>query len=76
MEGKINSSEFLDYLEKHKGIIIKISKIYKKNEEDRKDLSQEIMYNLWNSINSFLSKPKLSTWIYNVGLKTARIYCT
>ncbi|MFT7055899.1 MAG: RNA polymerase sigma-70 factor (ECF subfamily) [Roseivirga sp.] len=44
---------------------------YCKNPEDRKDLEQEIIIQLWGSIDRYDDKYQLSTWIYKVALNVA-----
>lgn len=39
--------------------------------EDRKDLEQEIIIQLWKSIANYDSEYRLSTWIYKVALNVA-----
>ena len=38
--------------------------------EDREDLFQEIVLQLWKSYPTFQGKSKLSTWIYRIALNT------
>mgnify|MGYP006417834353 FL=1 len=45
--------------------------IYCDIEEDRKDLFQEIVAQLWKSYPSFRKESKFSTWMYRVALNTA-----
>jgi RNA polymerase sigma-70 factor (ECF subfamily) len=40
--------EFLTRIEKHKGILYKVSKMYMDNHDDQQDLFQEIVCQLWN----------------------------
>jgi RNA polymerase sigma-70 factor (ECF subfamily) len=40
-------------------------------EEDRRDLFQEILVQLWKSYPSFRNESKFSTWMYRVALNTA-----
>jgi RNA polymerase sigma-70 factor (ECF subfamily) len=47
---------------------------YCKNPEDRKDLEQEIIIQLWGSIDRYDDKYQLSTWIYKVALNVAVSY--
>lgn len=70
----MNQNQFLDLINQHKGILIKVSKFYLENEEDQKDLRQEIVYQLWKSIHSFQGKSKFSTWMYRVALNTAIVF--
>ena len=52
------------------GIIYKISKLYAEG-EDREDLKQEIIYQLWKSYPNYLGDSKFQTWMYRVALNTA-----
>lgn len=63
--------QFLALLEKHKGILYKISRMYEDNEENQEELRQEIVYHLWSSYDDFLGKSSFSTWMYRVALNTA-----
>ena len=63
--------EFLEKIESHKGMIFKISKMYVDGREDREDLYQEIVFQLWKSYQKFEGKSQFSTWLYRVSLNTA-----
>ena len=63
--------EFLKNIEKNQGIIHKIINVYEDDTEDKKDLFQEILYQLWKSYPSFAGRSALSTWIYKIALNTA-----
>ncbi len=67
----ITKTEFTALIQQHQGILYKVSSIYAKDQEDQKDLYQEIVYQLWKSIDSFKAKSKLSTWIYRLALNTS-----
>lgn len=71
----MNSSEakdlFLSVIEANKGIIFKIANSYCKNAEDRKDLIQEIVSELWRSFETYSDRYKYSTWIYRIALNVA-----
>ena len=58
-------------VENHKGIIYKVANSYCKEDDDRKDLVQEIIIQLWKSFHRFNNSVKLSTWIYRVALNVA-----
>ena len=66
--------KFLNLVEMHQGIIHKILSIYTYDNEDRKDLLQEIMLQLWKSFPTFLEKAAFSTWMYKVALNTALLH--
>lgn len=63
--------EFLEIIQKNQGIIHKVCNIYCDTEEDRNDLFQEIVAQLWKSFPSFRNESKFSTWMYRVALNTA-----
>jgi len=62
---------FISTIEAHKGILYKIVNTYCKDEEDRKDLSQEIVIKLWKSFESFDPRFRYSTWMYKIALNVA-----
>jgi RNA polymerase sigma-70 factor (ECF subfamily) len=63
---------FVDQVYDNLGIIYKICNLYAA-EEDREDLKQEIIYQLWQSFPSFRGDSKFQTWIYRVALNTAML---
>jgi len=63
--------EFTRLIGENKGIIYKICNSYCADKDDREDLAQEIIYNLWKSFNNFNSEFKFSTWMYRIALNTA-----
>jgi RNA polymerase sigma-70 factor (ECF subfamily) len=69
-----DKEEFLNILEKNIGIIIKISRVYAKVEQDREDLINDITLELWKSYKSFKGNSKISTWIYRVALNVSMNY--
>lgn len=71
---KNKEKEFLELVEAHKGIIHKISRMYMDTEDDQQDLTQEIIYQLWKSYDSFQHQSRFSTWMYRVALNTALVF--
>lgn len=63
--------KFLLVIDDHKGILYKVANNYCKNSEDRKDLIQEIIYQLWKSFDNYNPQFQYSTWIYRISLNTA-----
>jgi RNA polymerase sigma-70 factor (ECF subfamily) len=62
---------FLSVIETNKGIIYKIANSYCKDVEDRKDLVQEIVSQLWKAFGTYSNRYKYSTWIYRIALNVA-----
>jgi len=71
MNSTEKSDSFLSVIASSKGIIFKIANSYCKNSEDRKDLVQEIVVQLWKSFENYSDQYKYSTWIYRIALNVA-----
>lgn len=69
-----SEQEFLEKIEKHKGVIFKISKMYMDNTDDQNDLYQEIIYQAWKSHGDFQGRSDFSTWLYRTALNTAIVF--
>ena len=62
---------FIAAIKENESLIFKIASIYTNSTDDKNDLIQEIIYQLWKSYDSFNQKSKLSTWMYRVALNVA-----
>lgn len=62
---------FIKTIDEHKKIIYKIVNSYCPNREDRRDLEQEIIIQLWNSFDNYDDTYKYSTWMYRIALNVA-----
>ena len=71
MVDMVRKSRFLELVEQNQDIVHKICGLYAVNTDDRKDLSQEIVCQLWKSYQSFRGDSKFTTWMYKVALNTA-----
>lgn len=63
--------QFISTLDAHKKIIYKIVNSYCPNKENRKDLEQEIIIQLWNTFDRYDPQYKYSTWMYRIALNVA-----
>ena len=63
-------------LQTHRKIVFKVAAVYARGEEDRRDLAQEILLQVWRSFAGYDAGRPFSTWMYrvalNVGLSHAR----
>ena len=66
-----DNTELIEILNNHKGLFYKISNVYAQDVEDRKDLEQEIIIQVWKSLSKFKGDSKISTWIYRVALNVS-----
>lgn len=63
--------QFILLINNNQGLILKVCNIYCNSREDREDLFQDIILQLWRAYGSFNGNSKVSTWIYRVALNTA-----
>ena len=63
---------FVEMIYTHMGIIYKICNLYADG-EDRDDLKQEIIYQLWKSYPTYRGDSKFQSWMYRVALNTAML---
>lgn len=62
---------FLKQINGHLGIAHKVCRLYCQDAEDRADLLQEMLYQLWKSYPHFGERSSFTTWMYRVCLNTA-----
>ncbi len=62
---------FLALLEEHRRILYKVANAYCRTVEDRRDLVQEIVVQLWRSFPRFDDRVRFSTWVYRIALNVA-----
>jgi RNA polymerase sigma-70 factor (ECF subfamily) len=71
MSKKRQQQFFQEIIEQHKGILFKVARIYCPDEEDRQDLIQEMMIQIWQSVHKYNDQYKISTWLYRISLNVA-----
>jgi len=62
---------FKQIIEENKLRIEGICRYYSSNSEGRKDLYQEILINIWKSLDKFRGDSAISTWIYRIAVNTS-----
>ncbi len=67
----MEKDKFISVVKENQKLIYKICCSYCSNQENRKDLEQEILLQLWSSFSKFDGRVKISTWIYRIALNTA-----
>ncbi|MDN5215105.1 sigma-70 family RNA polymerase sigma factor [Fulvivirgaceae bacterium BMA12] len=63
--------KFQEQIFQHQALIHKICRMYRDTKEEREDLFQEIIFQLWKAYPQFQGRSKISTWMYRIGLNTA-----
>ena len=62
---------FQTVVDQHKKILYKVCNSYCRNRDDRDDLAQEIIIQLWRSFGKFDERYRFSTWMYRIALNAA-----
>lgn len=63
--------DFIQLINTNRGLIYKVCNLYCHNDDDKKDLFQEIVLQLWISYPNFRKEALSTTWLYRVALNTA-----
>ncbi|MFZ6010143.1 MAG: RNA polymerase sigma factor [Bacteroidota bacterium] len=63
--------KFINLINEHQGLIHKVCIMYENDPDERNDLFQEIVLQLWKSFSSFRGEAKITTWMYRIALNTA-----
>lgn len=71
MDKKNQQQFFEDVIEQHKGILFKVAKTYCRNDDDRQDLVQEMMIQIWRSLHRYNNQFAVTTWLYRISLNVA-----
>ncbi len=59
---------FLSALENNQEKLFRICSIYSKDDEDAKDLFQEVLVHIWRSMSTFKANSSIGTWMFKVAL--------
>lgn len=71
MSKPTRQDRFLILLDEHKKILYKVAGSYCRNPEDRQDLLQEMVVQLWRSFDRYDDRYRFSTWMYRIALNVA-----
>ena len=71
MHTNADKETFLNLLKENRGIIFKICNSYCPDKNEREDLAQEIIFQLWKSYAVFNSDYRFTTWMYRIALNVA-----
>ena len=65
------TDEFIARLEKHQRILFKVAYMYCRDRDDRQDLVQEMLIQVWRSYERFDGRVQFSTWMYRIAVNVA-----
>ena len=66
--------QFKRIIDENGGRIMRICCYYNSNPDDQKDMYQEILVNVWKSLDRFRGDSKESTWVYRIAVNTSLNY--
>ena len=64
-------TRFKQIIEENGAKINSICRYYCPNAEDQKDMVQEVLVNIWKSLDKFRGESTISTWIYRIAVNTS-----
>lgn len=62
---------FLDAIDRHKGLLYKVANAYCARREDRSDLIQDVIAELWRAWPRYDGRAAVSTWMYRIAVNVA-----
>jgi RNA polymerase sigma factor (sigma-70 family) len=65
------TERFQKIIEENRGILDKVINMYCKDTNHKKDLEQEILIQLWKSLEKYKENYKISTWIYKTAINVS-----
>ena len=65
---------FTGIFKENKDIIFRLCYTSLNNKDDVDDLFQEVMMNVWRSLENFRQEAKISTWLFRITVNTALLY--
>ncbi len=68
------STLFLDRLNEHRGIVLKVASMYCRNPSEREDVIQTITAELWRAYARYDSRYRFTTWMYRICVNVAISY--
>ena len=73
MTAVVPSADFVAVLHEYQPLLRRVARLYCQDADDRQDLFQEIVLQLWRAWPRYVPQPgaKLSTWLYRIALNVA-----
>lgn len=68
MTSPASHERFQALVDEHRKILFKVCNSYCGNQEDREDLAQEIIVQLWRSFGRSDERCRFATWMYRAGV--------
>lgn len=68
---KTKEEKFKLIIHENRERIARICSYYAPTTDDRQDIEQEVLINIWKSLDSFRGDSAVSTWIYRIAINTS-----
>jgi RNA polymerase sigma-70 factor (ECF subfamily) len=62
---------FLEVVGENRGRILRVCRVYARSVQDREDLYQEVLFQVWRALPGFEGGSHVNTWLYRVAINTA-----
>lgn len=74
MTSQAQEQQFRTWLDRYRGVFVRIARSFTETAQDYDDLFQELLLQVWTSIPSFRADSAEATWIYRVALNRALVW--
>jgi RNA polymerase sigma-70 factor, ECF subfamily len=64
-------TRFLALIDENRQRILRLCCVYARGEQDREDLYQEVLFQIWRALPGFRGQSRENTWLWRVALNTA-----
>src|SRR5580658_1169800 len=71
MRSSDSQAAFVDRLDRHRGVLVKVAGAYCRDAAGREDLIAEIVAQLWRAYGRFDERAAFSTWMYRIAVNVA-----
>ena len=71
MKSSSLESAFVELVNAHRAAIHRVARMYARSPDDRAELFQEVVYQLWRAYPDFRRESREVTWVYRIALNTA-----
>jgi len=64
-------TKFLALIAENRQRILRLCRVYARGEQEREDLYQEVLFQIWRAIPGYRGESRADTWLWRVALNTA-----
>ena len=72
----MKEQKFNQIVKENSELIKRICRYYNQNTQDQEDMYQEVLINIWRSLDKFRGESKLSTFIYRIAVNVSMSYAS